>query len=188
MKRRIFLPALAAALCLLSFLACEKEKNPTTIAVDLPDNVEFGKSVVYLNGEITEVYKPDFQLDTIYHLVNYIFIDSTSKANVITLFGFDWLPINEGNFILHTERELYIGAKTIFSQTVSEDLSGYDYELIDANEGFLNIEYLDTAKMEVKGRFRVKYKRTSKNGNGDLGLPEYLQFDGAFYDKLRLRW
>jgi hypothetical protein len=187
MKKRIPLPIWAAVLCLFCLLSCQKE-SPPTIEVNLPDNVEFGKSVVYLNGEITEIYKPDFQLDTIYHLLNYIFIDSTSRPNVVTLFGFDWLPIDEGDFKLHTQRELYIGAKTIFSQIVNEDLDGYEYELIDADEGFLNIEYLDTAKMEVKGRFRVKYKRESKNGNGDLGLPEYLQFDGAFYDKLRLRW
>ncbi|MBX2891368.1 MAG: hypothetical protein KF734_10600 [Saprospiraceae bacterium] len=186
MKTRTFPPVMAAALCLLSLLACEKE-SPTTITVDLPDSVEFGKSVVYLNGELTEVYKPDFQLDTIYHLMNYIFIDSTI-SDVITVWGFAWLPIKEGNFELHTERLLYVKALVQFSQIVDGDLDGYDYELIDANEGFLNIEHLDTVKMEVKGRFRVKFKRTTKNGNGDLGLPEFLQFDGAFYDKVRLRW
>lgn len=186
MKKTILTPALASAFALLSFLACEKE-NPATIKVELPDDIEFGKSVIYLNGEVVETYKPDFQLDTIYQLMNYVFLDTT-KANISTLFAFDWLPINEGNFQLHEERIPYIKALTSISQTVNEDLPGYEYQLVDADEGFLNIEYLDTAKMEAKGRFRVKFKRTSQNGNDDLGLPEYLQFDGAFYDKVRLRW
>lgn len=168
-------------------LLCQCKKEPETIIVNLPDDIEFGETIVYLNGEITEDYQPDFQLDTVYDLINYVFIDST-KANVFTLIAFDWLPIKEGNFQLHEERIPYIKALTSISQIVDEDLPGYEYQLIDADEGYINIEQLDTAKMEVRGRFRAKFKRTSKNGNDDLGLPENLQFDGVFYDKLRLRW
>ncbi len=165
---------------LVLFLQCQKDPP----AVNLPDDVALGESVIYLNGEIADGYEPDFRRDTIYHLLSFPFVKK--EGNITTVFGFDWLPINEGNFKLHTERILYIKAKTLFSQSIDEDTDGYDYKLIDADEGYFNIENLDTIKMEVKGRFKVKFKRTSKNGNGDLGLPKNLQYEGVFYENYRL--
>jgi hypothetical protein len=67
-------------------------------------------------------------------------------------------------------------------QIINEDVIGYEYKLIDEEEGFFNIENLDTIKHEVKGRFRATFCRTSKNGNKDLGLPKILLFQGIFYD------
>jgi hypothetical protein len=182
MKKRplpILIPLLSAFLCIL-FLQCQKDPP----AVNLPDDVALGESVIYLNGEIADGYEPDFRRDTIYHLLSFPFVKT--ETNIVTVFGFDWLPIEKGNFQLHSERILYIKALALFSQVVNEDLAGYEYELTDADEGYFNIEYLDTIKMEVKGRFKVKFKRTSKNGNGDLGLPKNLQYEGVFYENYRL--
>ncbi len=155
-------------------LKCHKD----TIEVDLPSEVELGETVVYFNGELTDMYKPDFRTDTIYEILSFGFVNNT--GDIINSFGFYWLPIAEGNFQLTTERIPQVKAISFFSQTIDEDLDGYDYKLIDAEEGFFNIEHLDTVKREVKGRFRAKFKRTSKNGNKNLGLPKFIQVDGVF--------
>jgi len=141
--------------------ACHKDPPEAT----LPDDVNLGESVVYLNGELVSNYKPEFKYIEVYKTMNYGFYDSVGQ--VTNIFGFDGLPLDVDNFNLHTERILFVKALTSFNQVISGDLEGYSYKLIDADEGFLNVEYLDTVKQEVKGRFKAKFSRTSKNGNKD---------------------
>jgi hypothetical protein len=104
---------------------------------------------------------------------------------VINTFGFNWLPLSVGKFELHQEHILFVKALTNFSQYVSEDLIGYKYKLEDADEGFLDVEQLDSIQQVVKGRFKVKFKLTSRNGNKDLGLPKILLFQGVFHEQYK---
>ena len=158
-------------------LGCEKDPKEAI----LPDDVEFGESVVYLNGEV-EDYLPDFQYDSTIHVMSYGFEQTRNQGQLTNLFGFGLLPLSTGDFQITSENKLFEKARASFHQTVSEDLDGYEYKLVDASEGFLNIEYLDTVNMEVKGRFKAKFCRTSKNGNKDLGLPKSIVFQGVFYE------
>jgi hypothetical protein len=59
--------------------------------------------------------------------------------------------------------------------------------LIEPERNFFEIEHLDTAKMEVSGRFRVKFERTSKNGNPDFDLPKVMLFQGVFHENYRIQ-
>jgi len=161
-------------------ISCDKgELNPPEAV--LPDEVALGESEIYLNGELKEGYQHDFKYIEVYQTMNYGFIERP-QALLVNIFGFSWLPLEAGDFALHTEPIPFIKAKTSFSQVVDEDLEGYSYELMDADEGFFHVEYLDTVNQEVKGRFKAKFKRTSKNGNGDLGLPKVLLFQGVFHE------
>jgi hypothetical protein len=156
------------------------QKDPTEAL--LPDNVEFEKSVIYLNGE-ESAYVPDIQYDSINRVMSYGFFESRNQGQLENLLGFGRLPYEPGEFDLTTENILFTKARTSFRQIVSEDLEGYKYKLVDADEGFFHVEYLDTVNMEVKGRFKAKFCRTSKNGNKDLGLPKNIVFQGVFYEK-----
>jgi len=175
MKNYLIFTILATAV--LTSSGCEKDP-PEAI---LSDEVEFGESVVYLNGEV-EDYVPDFQYDSTIHVMSYGFEQSLNQGQLTNLFGFGLLPLAIGDFKITSENKLFEQARASFHQTVSEDLDGYEYKLVDASEGFLNIEYLDSINMEVKGRFKAKFCRTSKNGNKDLGLPKNIVFQGVFYE------
>lgn len=157
--------------------SCQKDP-PEAI---LPEEVELGASVVYLNGEEEAMYLSIAAYDTINRVMNYGFEESLNQGQLVNSLGFGRLPYSTGEFSLTTENILYTKARTSFDQTVSEDLDGYEYKLIDAGDGFFNLEYLDTVKMEVRGRFKAKFKRTAKNGV-DGGLPKYLTFQGVFYE------
>ena len=113
--------------------------------------------------------------------MSYGFFDSADQ--VTNILGFDWLPLETGNFELHEDRILFIKALTNFNQVISEDLEGYSYKLIDAEDGFFEVSSIDTVQQIVKGRFEAKFKRTSKNGNKDLGLPKILLFQGVFHER-----
>jgi hypothetical protein len=160
--------------------ACVKEPPE---AQNLPESVELGKSVVFLNGEIAPGYEASFIYLSSYKTMSYVFVDSFDL--IVNVFGFDWLPLSTGNFDLHDEDVLYIKANTGFSQAISEDFEGYSYKLEDPEEGFLEVQELDTIQKIAKGRFKAKFKRTSKNGNEDLGidLPKILLFQGVFHDR-----
>lgn len=66
---------------------------------------------------------------------------------------------------------------------MAEDLKGYSYELIDEENGFFNIETLDLNNKIISGRFQVNFRRTSKNGNSNLGLPKKIAFQGIFHEQ-----
>ncbi len=175
MKRLLLLSI--TLVILLAIAGCEKDPPEAM----LPDEVELGESVVYLNGKEVD-YLPFLEFDTVNKVMNYVFAQSRNQGQLINSLGFGRLPYNTGEFELTTENILYVKARTSFHQTVDEDVEGYEYELTDADEGFINVEYLDTVKMEVKGRFKAKFCRTSKNGNKDLGLPKNIVLQGVFYE------
>jgi len=175
MKNYLILAMLFAAS--LAFLGCEKDPPEAM----LPEDVEFGESVVYLNGEV-EDYLPDFQYDSVIHIMTYGFGLTKNQGQLANNLGFGLLPLAEGDFEITTKDAPFEKAFTSFHQTVSEDLDGYEYKLVDASEGFFNVEYLDTINMEAKGQFKAKFCRTSKNGNKDLGLPKHIVFQGVFYE------
>lgn len=176
MKNHLIL-AMLFATSLAAFTSCEKDPPEAM----LPEEVKLGESVVYLNGDIDD-YLPDFQYDSTIHVMSYGFEQSRNQGQLANLFGFGLLPLATGNFKITSENKLFEQARASFHQTVSEDLDGYEYKLVDASEGFFNVEYLDTINMEVKGRFKAKFCRTSKNGNKDLGLPKHIVFQGVFYE------
>jgi hypothetical protein len=148
---------------------------------NLPSEVELGKSVVYLNGSEATNYKPEFNYVEVNKVMSYGFSDSV--ASKINALGFAWLPLNTGDFQLHEERILFVKALTNFYQTNGEDVILSSYDLIDADEGFFNVESLDTVQQIVKGRFEAKFKRSSKIGNRGSGLPKILLFQGVFHEK-----
>lgn len=169
-------------IALLAFLAaCQKEENPPEAV--LPDDVALGESEIYMNGQRVN-YKPFIHHLTYAGVVNYAFYDSLGF--IVNTLGFSWVAPMAEEFAL--QEELVMNeAKTraYFSQTVSEDLKGYSYKLEDPEEGFLLVEAIDTVGLVVKGRFKAKFRRTSKNGNKeDLGLPKVLLMQGVFHEKL----
>lgn len=165
---------------ILTMLLCSCAKEPTPFK-DLPNEVNLGASVVYLNGNLASNYKTEFKYIEINKIMSYGFFDSADQ--VTNILGFDWLPLETGNFELHEDRILFIKALTNFNQVISEDLEGYSYKLIDAEDGFFEVSSIDTVQQIVKGRFEAKFKRTSKNGNKDLGLPKILLFQGVFHER-----
>jgi hypothetical protein len=158
-------------------LSCKKDYSDTK----LPDTVEFGKSEIFLNGEKL-AFLPIIQNDTFQKTLNFSFKQSLDSKSIINVVGFDFLPLEVNNFNLSDEFILYKNAHAAFNQVVDEDLIGYEYELVDIEDGLFNIESLDTIKFEVSGRFQVKFCRTSRNGNFNLELPKTLVFQGVFND------
>jgi hypothetical protein len=175
MKNLFFFVQLSI-LCLS--VGCQKDPKEAI----LPNEVVFGASVVYLNGE-EAAYLPSFRFDTFNRVMNYTFVESKNQALDIALVGFGLLPFSLGEFDISADGELYKKAQTVFVQVLSGDLEGYSYKLVDADEGFIHVEHLDSIQQEVRGRFRAKFKRTSKNGNEDLGLPKIIVFQGVFNEK-----
>ncbi|MCF8246531.1 MAG: hypothetical protein K9J37_15370 [Saprospiraceae bacterium] len=180
MKKLMF--SFSIALAIVVITSCQKDPKEAI----LPEEVEFGESVIYLNGELAD-YLPVFNHDTINYLLNFPLVETKNQGQLVNSLSFDWLPLREGEYKLITKREPRVNALTDFSQTVAEDLSGYEYELMDADEGFFNIEYLDSINMEVKGRFKAKFCRTKKNGTKDGDLPKNIVFQGVFYEKYTYR-
>ncbi len=162
---------------ILAALGCKKEP----VEAVLPNEVKLGASIVYLNS-IEVDYIPDFQYDSINRVMSYGFVQTRNQGQIENLFGFGLLPYKTGEFELTDENIVYVKARASFGQTIGDDSEGYEYKLIDADEGFFHVEYLDTVNLEVKGRFKAKFCRTSKNGNRDLDLPKNLLFQGVFYE------
>jgi hypothetical protein len=174
MKQIIFL------YLIIHLIACDKEpKFPADL--DLSNSVELGKSEVYLNN-ILEDYKPRFFEDTVNNqfLITFVFEPDFSVTNAL---GFGALRVKEGNYILHTDRVLYKGAKTTFSQVINNEFVGWEFELILPNDGYFNIKSLDTVNQTIAGDFKAFFEVSNKNGHGDTKLPEKIKFQGVFNDK-----
>ncbi|MDX1911332.1 MAG: hypothetical protein SFV22_07595 [Saprospiraceae bacterium] len=177
-------------LLLLTTAACKKEDKCTTappwIEVNLPDSVQLGETIMYLNGEVAD-YKPNFAYIQVYQLMGCGFEEVA--GDIVNSFGFSRLPLETGNFQLQPNQNETVEGKAVsgFSQVVDEDIRGYSYQLEESVNGFIHVEYLDTAQQIVKGRFKVAFCRTSKNDwEEDLGLPEHLQFQGVFHEKYKV--
>lgn len=162
---------LAFTLCLL-FFGCKD---------NLPSSVDLGETEVHLNG-CEEKYPPYFRYFKVYNLMEMTF--AYRKDHEFRTLGFNWLPLESGNYGLHTDTIPHKDAAfTGFGHIVESDLEGYTYKLLNPSEGYCHIESLDTLKRIVKGRFRAEFKRTSKNGWKDFGLPETLLFEGVFHER-----
>ncbi|HMQ48258.1 MAG TPA: hypothetical protein PKA00_14935 [Saprospiraceae bacterium] len=162
-----------------SFLGCEKPESPD---IDLPSSIEFGNSVLFLNGENETGFVPSFFIDTIND--QFLFHFSKEENSVLNSFGFSLLPVQEGSYILHEERTLHLGAKASFSQLIAEDIAGWEYSLDNPEDRFFEIKTLDFLQERVLIRFRVKFKLDSKNGvsNSTSGLPQNIKLEGVFYE------
>lgn len=175
---------------ILLFLAAGCSKEPEIIEAVLPETVELGKSETYVNGVRDEAYHPYFRIDTFHKLLNFPYGKvRTGKYREDLIMGFNWVPIQLGNYSLRGSEQATSGnfAKTTFAHLIAQDLLGYSYELIEQENGFFSIESLDTVKMEVSGRFKAKFERTSKNGNPDFDLPKVMLFQGIFHEKYRIQ-
>jgi hypothetical protein len=174
--KNLFLSIVIFILLLLNF-GCTKDSNE----VILPESVEIGKSKVYLNGEEVD-YLPFIGNDTINKVIHYLFSQSKDNGSIINGCGFGSLALKIGDYQLTDQNSPFTKAFTTFHQTIDGDVTGYEYKLSDQEDGFLKIESLDSIKLEVKGSFRAKFCRTSKNGNKNLGLPKTLLFQGIFFE------
>jgi hypothetical protein len=170
MKKIIYVLILAS---LMPNLSCQKEP------ILLPTEVELGTTKVYINGEEVD-YKSKIWIDSFYNYLSIGFIQDLFPELIISSCGFTWMEVREGTFDLHEEGELFIGAKTAFTQIISEDYSGYEYELINKDEGFLRIDRLDLTKNEISGSFLAEYRRTKRNGYWNTGLPRIILIQGVF--------
>jgi hypothetical protein len=176
MKNPIYILIYVTAL----FFSCHKSPKE----VDLPTEVDFGKSKIYLNGELMD-YLPIFTHNTIYNKMSYGFKQDKTTELILNVFAFGYYPLKTGDFQLSKIIDDGDKISTRFIQVINEDLTGYSYKLMNADEGFFNLESLDTINLTAKGRFRVEFCRTSKNGNDDLGLPKVLLYQGVFFDKYK---
>gem|GEM_PF-1371597 len=147
--------------------------------LDLPNNLELGQSEVYLNNSLEE-YPPLIFEDTINDQLQAIF-RFTPDFSVSNSLSFSFLPVSEGNYILHREAILYKGALTLFTQTVNSESAGWQYEAVMFDEGYFNIIELDTINQTIKGEFKAFFEVTEKNGFRDTKLPEKMKFQGIFH-------
>lgn len=160
---------------ILSLIACSDTDIPD---IELPDSVEFGMTEVYLNGERYTV-NTEFFHDTINEQLLFVFRQGDSS--VLNHLGFSFISVSEGRYIVHTKRELYLGAKTSFRQAVDNEFDGWVYRLKNVDQGYFEIFKLDQENTRVEGSFKVEFELDSKNGFKDTGLPENIKFQGVFH-------
>lgn len=155
--------------------------------IQLPKNVELGKSEIYLNGELRN-FEPLILVNEVAPRPNvgYAFDQAFGFEDIYRI-GFSQLPLEEGNFpLVSTERfEFGLNSKPHFSHTQNRDLDGYNYEPICLEEGYLNIEVFDTTTRIAPGSFLAFFKRTARNGvrDDELDLPKRIVVQGIFHEK-----
>lgn len=173
MKHLIFIISL---IVFCNMISCTK---PDTPDINLPVSVELGQSQFYINGELKD-YDHLFIYDTINKQMGFVFRHDDISKNSKTQLSFSFLPYSEGKYILHRERILYKGAFTGFNQLIAEDLKGWSFELDRPEDGYFEIIKIDKLNKTVLIKFKAMFKVSSKNGNGDTGLPENIKFEGIF--------
>lgn len=163
---------------LIFLFGCSETNIPD---IELPEKVNLGETKVYLNGQL-EDYKPKFFEDTVNHqlLLTFKFEPDFSVSNSL---GFSALPIKSGNYILHEERILFKGAKSSFNQTVESEYDGWQYKLVRPEEGYFDIEELDTINQTIQGKFKAYFEVKEKNGYPNMKLPEKAKFEGVYHEK-----
>ncbi|MFT6338839.1 MAG: hypothetical protein ACJATI_005618 [Halioglobus sp.] len=164
---------------IVALMSCNKEPSFVT-DLELPEVVDLGKSEVYLNN-IIEDYNPRFFEDTVNNqlLLTFVFEPDFSVTNSL---GFGALAVNENENILHTDRILYKGAKTTFHQIINGEFDGWQFDLVNPEDGHFNITKLDTVNQTVQGNFKAFFEVSDKNGYDDTKLPERVKFQGVFND------
>jgi len=184
MRKAFFLSVIAALFSLLT-LGCHKDP-----VVNLPEEVTLGESIVYLNGKVFDAV-PDIYYRPFDQLFFALFGQTKDNHDVGQLanhLAFAFLPLRQGDYPIITERKYGVAAYPGFEQIFAEDLTGYTYEVDDKEDGYFNITYLDTVAQVVKGRFKVKFKRMSKNDiKEDLEMPKRLVFEGVFHENYTIK-
>ncbi|MDF1695315.1 MAG: hypothetical protein P1U56_05760 [Saprospiraceae bacterium] len=164
-------------ICLFTLLIGLGCRDSEEFNVDFPAQVELGQSIVSLNGRPYAVETAFFH-DTINEQL--IFTFRQGDQSLVNDLGFSFLPVAEGNYIVHEERTLYLGAFASFRQTINFENDGWVYELIDPDDGYFNIHQLNTLNCQVAGDFSVQFKVAEKNGFGNADLPEKITFQSVF--------
>jgi len=161
---------------LFSLLSCSENEIQD---INLPESVELGESQIFLNGTLVD-YEPKATEDTVNEqlIITFRFEPDQSILNSL---GFSALRVDEGNYSLHETRELYIGARTNFFQTVNSEFDGWEYKLVRAEDGYFNITNIDRENLTIQGKFKAYFELESKNGFEDTGLPEKAKFEGVFH-------
>ena len=163
---------------MLFFTQCHK--YPDAI---LPESVELGQSVIFMNAEKTEVFKPRIKKSGVFDHINFQFAEFRNDSLTQNTFSFLWIPVRTGEYALTTDNSGPKGnALCSFGQRIDDDLPGYEYKLVDAHDGYFHLETLDTVNQIVSGRFRAKFKRTDRNGNRNMGLDKHIIFEGVFHE------
>ena len=163
----------------LSMVGCSPELIEIPIT-ELPESVEVGTSTLYLNGEIVD-YNFRTYHDTTNNQMAFSYHKQISNDGFRNILQMVFLPVKEGTYSIHRIRELFLGAYTTFRQSASEQ-SGWEYELLDPENGFFEISSIDKEEQIVQGKFRVWFKLKDKHGFKDTGLPETILFEGIFHE------
>jgi len=174
MKNLFFL-----ALLLTGVYSCGDE--PIAPAdIDLSLTVDFGDSQVFMNGEPSD-FEVQFFHDTINQqlLLDFVSFPTSSIENSLE---FAYLPVSTGAYNVHEERVLYKGALTSFYQTINSESDGWRYRLINAEDGYFNIQKLDTVSQTIQGNFKVQFEVDEKNNFDGPKLPQNIKFEGSYYD------
>ena len=163
-------------LLITTLFACQDQEISD---IEISNSVELGKSEVYLNGERYENFTEFFH-DTINDQLLFAF--RKGDESLLNSLSFSFLPVSEGEYIVHNTFELYLGAQSYFGQTVNSEFDGWVYKLINAENGFFEISKLDQENMIIEGDFKVEFEVESKNGFGDTGLPDKVKFQSVFHE------
>ena len=169
-----------SVLSAFTILSC----SPDTIEIpitELPESVEMGTYTLYLNGGVMDDYEFRTYHDTVNNQMGFVFIKRSSDQSYRNILNFTFLPLKNGNYIIHRTRELYLGAYSTFGQ-LNFEASGWEYELLDPENGFFEISSIDKEEQIIQGKFRVWFKLKDKHGFRDTGLPETILFEGVFHE------
>lgn len=168
-----------SVLLTFSIISCSPDSIEIPIT-ELPESVEIGTSILYLNGEMADY---DFRTyhDTVNNQIGFVFMKEFPNQDYTNKLQFVFLPLKNGDYIIHRTRELYLGAFSTFGQSRYE-ARGWEYELLDPEDGFFEISSIDKEEQIVQGKFRSRYKLKDKNGFRDTGLPETILFEGIFHE------
>jgi hypothetical protein len=152
-------------LLILGFSISNCQKFEPEPFANLPDSVELGKSVVYLNGELVD-YQPKIrQLVPQFEEINIEFIEDNSRYLTHRL------VLDTGKTYNHLT----------FFQSISDRIP-HTYEPIDTSN-YLLITELNRTTRTIQGKFYGTFERTSTGViTNNNNLPIKLLFQGVFHE------
>lgn len=160
-----------AVLAVFSFSNCNKHEDfGDGRAENLPDSVELGQSLVYVNGEDI-VAKSNFKGST---SMDYMFCVFTHTDDGVE---------DELYFTIDTLTEGDQKARFDFGQFKLNETLIEDFDQIEIGSAFLKITSIDPLKKTVQGRFEAKFKKTfSKKVTNKKRYPDELLIQGVFHE------
>ena len=176
---------------LLLAVSCAKDRE---YHVNLPDSLGVNEAVVYMNGELSEFnrlfvsfhdsYESDYFGITIGKTsAEDVWIDSTLIVEHFTALYFSWIIPETSNYEFQRFDAPTFGVvRPGMGQIVGYDLRGASFKHIPITDEYFEITEYDPEEKLIAGRFKVKYKRTKKNGISDdeFGVEKWMTFEGAF--------